>query len=61
MHTGFQQQQPLLVSAAVRSAPSPQHGAHLDIRSVATDAPSDAPRAPDEDRTFAAPPNRAEP
>ena len=56
MNTGFQQQQPLLVSAAVRSAPSPQHGAHLDIRSVATHAPPDAPRAPDEDKSFAPPP-----
>ena len=36
MNTGFLQQQPLLASAAVRSAPSPQHGAQLDIRTVAT-------------------------
>ena len=31
MNTGFQQQQPLHVSASVRSAPSPQHGAHLNL------------------------------
>jgi hypothetical protein len=28
MNTGFLQQQSMLGSAAVRSAPSPQHGAH---------------------------------
>jgi hypothetical protein len=33
MHTGFQQQQPLLTTAAVRSVPTPQHGAHLELPS----------------------------
>ncbi len=56
MNTGFQQQQPLLASAAVRSAPTPQHGAHLDLRGVAAQAPPDAPRAADEDKSFAPPP-----
>ena len=31
MNSGFQQQQPLGFSAAVRSTPSPQHAAHLDL------------------------------
>ena len=31
MNTGFQQQQPLHLSASVRSALSPQHGAHLNL------------------------------
>jgi hypothetical protein len=52
-NTGFQQQQPLGWSAAVRSAPSPQHGAHLDIAAPATRASSKAPiRA--EEKSFAA-------
>lgn len=29
--TGFPQQRPLLNSATVRSAPSQQHGAHMDV------------------------------
>lgn len=33
MHTGFQQQQPLLTTAAVRSVPTPQHGAHMELPS----------------------------
>jgi hypothetical protein len=36
MITGFQHQRPCGLSAAVRSAPSPQHGAHLELRSEAT-------------------------
>ena len=36
MITGFQHQRPLGWSAAVRSAPSPQHGAHLELRGEAT-------------------------
>jgi len=35
-YTGFQQQQPLHVSASVRSAPSPQHGSHLIFGAAAT-------------------------
>lgn len=31
MNTGFQQQQPLAFTAAVRSTPSPQHAAHLNL------------------------------
>ena len=38
--TGFQHQRPFGRSAAVRSAPSPQHGAHLNIRAEATRASS---------------------
>ncbi len=34
MHTGFQQQQPLSFTAAVRSTPSPQHAAHLHLDAV---------------------------
>ena len=34
MHTGFQQQQPLAFTAAVRSTPSPQHAAHLQLDAV---------------------------
>ena len=48
MNTGFQQQQPWTWSAAVRSAPSPQHGAHLAIKADATRASSKAPIAPEE-------------
>lgn len=47
-NTGFQQQQPLGWSAAVRSAPSPQHGAHLNIRGPATRASSKAALPPEE-------------
>ena len=48
MNTGFQQQQPLGWSAAVRSAPSLQHGAHLSIGGAKTRTPSKAPIAPEE-------------
>ncbi|MEI9890037.1 MAG: hypothetical protein WDN45_04795 [Caulobacteraceae bacterium] len=48
MNTGFQQQQPLNYSAAVRSAPSPQHGAHLTLKSEATRSSSKAAIAPEE-------------
>jgi hypothetical protein len=36
MNTGLQQQQPLHLSASVRSAPSPQHGSHLIFGADAT-------------------------
>ncbi len=48
MTTRFQQQQPWTGSAAVRSAPSPQHGAHLAIKADATRASSKAPIAREE-------------
>ncbi len=48
INTGFQQQQPFARSAAVRSAPSPQHGAHLNISGGATRASSKAPIAPEQ-------------
>jgi len=48
MKTGFPQQRPWTWSAAVRSAPSPQHGAHVDIRADATRASSKAPIPPEE-------------
>ncbi len=50
MHTGFQQQQPLLTTAAVRSVPTPQHGAHMDLPSS-----WQAAKAPEEEKTFAPP------
>jgi hypothetical protein len=37
--TGYQQQQPLHASASVRSAPSPQHGAHLNCGPAARPGP----------------------
>ena len=52
MNTGFLQQQPHRWSAAVRSAPSPQHGAHLELRSDATRASTKAAIAPEE-KSFA--------
>jgi hypothetical protein len=54
MHTGFQQQQPLLTTAAVRSVPTPQHGAHLDlpINWQAAQGPSVARQ----EKSFATPP-----
>lgn len=54
MHTGFQQQQPLLTTAAVRSAPTPQHGAHLDLPSHWQAAQD--PSVATEEKSFAAPP-----
>jgi hypothetical protein len=48
MKTGFQQQRPLLNSAAVRSAPSQQHGAHMDVWRT-----TGRPR-PSEEKTFEA-------
>jgi hypothetical protein len=48
MDTGFQQQQPLAFTAAVRSTPSPQHAAHLDIKGEATKASSTALIAPEQ-------------
>lgn len=47
-NTGLQQQRPWTWSAAVRSAPSPQHGTHLDIKAEATRASSKAPMPPEE-------------
>ena len=35
INTGFQQQRPLHVSASVRTAPSPQHGGHLNLEPAA--------------------------
>lgn len=49
--TGFQHQQPLGWSAAVRSAPSPQHGAHLELKSEATRA-STKPAMPPEEKSL---------
>jgi hypothetical protein len=56
MHTGFQQQQPLLTTAAVRSVPTPQHGAHMELPShwQAQEAVGVAP----EEKTFAPSPKR---
>jgi hypothetical protein len=34
MNTGFEQQQPLAFSAAVRTTRSPQHAAHLHLDSA---------------------------
>ena len=51
MNTGFQQQRPWTWSAAVRSAPSPQHGAHLEIKGGATRASSKA-AIPAEEKSF---------
>ncbi len=45
MHTSFQQQQPLLDLSFVRSAPSQQHGSHLDIPVAAVEAPAVEPRS----------------
>ncbi len=39
INTGFQQQQPLGFSAAVRSTPSPQHAARIKPRSEPPVAP----------------------
>jgi hypothetical protein len=36
MNTGYLPQQPLPISSAVRSAPSPQHGSHLIFGAAAT-------------------------
>ena len=49
MSTGFQQQQPLGFTAAVRTTPSPQHAAHLkfDHTRTAPDQP-----APGEEKSF---------
>ena len=49
MNTGFQQQQPLAFSAAVRSTPSPQHAAHLRL-DAARPAPERA--IPAEENSF---------
>ena len=48
MTTGLQQQQPLSFTAAVRSTPSPQQAARLDIGSGAARASSTAPAAQEE-------------
>ncbi len=50
--TGFQHQQPLGYSAAVRSAPSPQHGKHLAPKGDATGA-SSRPAIAQEEKSFA--------
>ena len=46
-HTGFQQQRPFARTAAVRSAPSPQHAGRLDLSREAKAA------APLEEKSFA--------
>ncbi len=48
MNTGFPQQQPLAFTAAVRSTPSPQHAAHLDIKGEAAKTVCEGPPAPAE-------------
>ena len=52
MHTGFQQQQPLLTTAAVKSVPTPQHGAHMELPS---NWQALEPVAAPEEKTFAPP------
>jgi hypothetical protein len=49
MDTGFQQQQPLVFSAAVRSTPSPQHAARLRLDDV---RPAPEPTVPTEEKNF---------
>ncbi len=53
-YTGFQQQAPLHLCAAVRSAPSPQHGAHLNPGPAARSSGRPLAAAP-EPRTFGPP------
>ena len=45
-NTGFLQQQPLHISASVRSAPSPQHGSHLIFGAAATRSSTKPAAAP---------------
>jgi hypothetical protein len=56
MNAGFQQQQPLAFTAAVRSTPSPQQAAHLRLDS-APRAAVEPPVRPEEKR-FAKRPKR---
>lgn len=49
MTTGFPQQRPFGFTAAVRSTPSPQHAARLDLGG---DRPVSRPPAPDEEKSF---------
>jgi hypothetical protein len=49
MDTGFQQQQPLAFSAAVRSTPSPQHAAHLHLDAT---RPASDQAVPAEEKSF---------
>jgi hypothetical protein len=49
MSTGFQQQQPLAFTAAVRSTPSPQHAAHLHLDAV---RPTAEQAMPAEEKSF---------
>ena len=56
MNTGFLQQQPLLNTARVRSAPSPQHGAHMWRPAAAQ--PAEAVIAPEEEKSFGPPRER---
>ncbi len=44
MNPGLQQQQPLHMSACVRSAPMPQHGAHLNLGPAARAGVAPEPR-----------------
>jgi hypothetical protein len=55
-NTSFPQQQPLGHTAAVRSVPSPQHGAHLD-RDRSSPLAGRATR-PAEEKSFAPPGER---
>jgi hypothetical protein len=54
MHTGLQHQQPLRTTAAVRSVPSPQHGARMHGRSDRQ--PPEAAAVAAEDKSFGPPP-----
>ena len=49
---GMQQQRPLPNLAAVRVAPSPQHGAHLTLRDGHTRTSSAPAAAWDEEKSF---------
>jgi hypothetical protein len=55
MNTGFQQQQPLAFTAAVRSTPSPQHAAHLHLDAA---RPAAEEAAPVEEKSFEPRPKR---
>ena len=55
INTGFQQQQPLGFTAAVRSTPSPQQAAHLHLDAT---RPAPEPAIPAEEKSFDAHPKR---
>lgn len=58
MNTGFQHQQPLHNSAAVRSAPSPQHGAHMEMQGPGLRPSDKAPLVAVEEKSFGPPVKR---